>query len=309
MKALTKKRLVKEKKNLSPKPGFLFEYKRDKKHIYGFVEGPEDICFYQNFIKNHLTGTDCKTHFFPCGNRKKVLDTYTRIDWGQYSVKRVLFFVDRDLSDFFMEDKVRRKENIYVTDGYSIENSIVTDELLIRHLQESGAIPVLDEKAERFLRKRFSALKKEFCIGLFDVMIWFIFLKLNKQQPIINNLHAKQIITIENMNLVVCSKHKKVEIFEKYTNIKPKINRKINRKIRNKFLSNKDVTKYVRGKFLIDFFSMFTNDLFKNYKTIPELINCEVRKHGVTTNIENFAHRCKCPTSLINFFKKTIDKR
>lgn len=304
MKAVTKKLLIKEKENLSPKTNFLFQYKKDKKYIYGFVEGAEDISFYQNFVKSHLMETDCIIHFYPCGNKQKVLEMYNRIDWALCSIERVLFFVDRDLSDFFKEDKVKKK-NIYITDKYSIENSIITDELLIRHLQESGAIPILNEKAERFLRNQFNILKKEFCIGLFDIMIWFVSLKYNNRQAVIKNLPVSQIVSVENMRIIVCDKHKKADVFEQYAKFKPVTNRKI----KKEFLSHRDVTKYIRGKFLIEFFSMFVDDFFKNYKNIPLLQDCRICKKGVSKNIESFAHRCKCPTSLIKFFKRTIDER
>lgn len=304
MKAVTVTNLVKEKKNLSPKTDFLFQYKKDKRYIYGFVEGAQDISFYQNFVKNHLAGTNCITHFYPCGNRQKVLEMYNRIDWSLCSIERVLFFIDRDLSDFFKEDKIKKK-NIYITDKYSIENTIVTDELLIRHLQESGAIPLLNEKEEKFLRNQFNTLKKEFCVALFDVMIWFVSLKQKNKQPVIKGFPIKQILNIAHMKIVVCEKHKKAEVFEEYTKLKPVSNRKI----KSKILSHRDVTKYIKGKFLIEFFSMFVDDLFKNYKSEPLLQNCKIYKKGVSKNIESFAHRCKCPTSLINFFKRTIDKR
>lgn len=294
--------LSEEKNKLSHKHSLLLDYKKGENKIYCYVEGPDDPAFYQNFIKNHKT--DCETEFNSCGGRSEVLKTYKSIDWNNYSTKRVLFFVDRDLSDFFTEDMVPKKENIYITDGYSIENSIVTDELLIRHLQESGKMPELYGETKKLLKRHFKELKESFCSEMTDVMIWFISLKQNGKQPMWDKLSAKNFVTISKLKIEKKTKDEKIKIFESCTKLKPRPKKSV----QIKFLMCRDKTKYIRGKLLIEFLAMFIKDLYENRLKIDFLKNCKMSKKDLSTDVVDIAHRCKCPKSLTKFFENTIDR-
>lgn len=306
MKKLFKETLTEAKNGLSTiQHEFLLEYKKDKKHIYAFVEGPEDVCFYQNFLKSHLNNKKCTTQFYPCSNKNNVLSILECLNWDKISSKQVLFFIDRDLSYFFKE-KVKRKRNLYITDGYSIENSIVTSELLIRHLQESGAIHIIPESTKEILQKKFDTLKEEFCIAMSDIMIWFISSKQNNLNPILNNIQAKHIVDIKNMKLTSKSKKDKAKIFKVRAKCVPKTKLAVSTLFSTSKATRK---KYIRGKFMLEFFSMFLDDIFSNKENIDCLKACRLNKNGVETNIEAIAHRCECPKSLKTFFQRTVDVR
>lgn len=305
MKKFSKKTLTEAKTKLSPKFTFLFDYKKNKNHIYGFVEGVDDIPFYQHFLKMHLFRTNCETHFYPCGNKQAVLKIYSELDWKNFSTERVLFFVDRDLSDFFKEEKIPKKQNIYITDGYSIENSIVTAELLIRHLQEKGIIQIIDEKTKKSLKESFDSLRSAFCSSFLDIMIWYVSLKLKGKQPELKKIRSRDIVQISKMKLTPCTPKEKARIFEAKTGLKPVASRGV----KAKFLMCANKEKCIKGKFLLEFLSMFIDDFFKSCSNIPFLQACAVRKHGVSTDIGDLAHRCNCPKSLNRFFSRTVDRR
>jgi len=104
-------------------------YRKQERYLYGFVEGKDDPCFYRHLIEKDLP-KQWSIKLIPSGSRDKVLRTYQSFDWNNYSSTRICFFVDRDMHDF-LSTPFEARSNIYVTDGYSIENSILEDERLL----------------------------------------------------------------------------------------------------------------------------------------------------------------------------------
>lgn len=113
---------------------FLLRYSAPNSTVYGFVEGKDDPSFYRSVIDRFLPN-DWSVELFVSGNRKKVLDTEAAFDWTRFSRQQVAFFIDRDLVHF-LDPSLNYLENVYVSDGYSVENSIVTKEVFLRLLQE-----------------------------------------------------------------------------------------------------------------------------------------------------------------------------
>ena len=62
-------------------------------------------------------------------NRKKVISTYELVKDNDY-YKKAYFMIDRDLSDITGE-YTPICDNVYVTEEYSIENSIFNDSISI----------------------------------------------------------------------------------------------------------------------------------------------------------------------------------
>src|SRR5262245_6597495 len=113
---------------------FLLQYKRDDEILHVFFEGIEDECFYANFLNNKLPET---WSYIPynCSGKKFVYDIHRRINWKAYSSNKVLFFVDKDLSDILPET-YPSADNIFVTEFYSVENYITTDYMIRRVFRE-----------------------------------------------------------------------------------------------------------------------------------------------------------------------------
>ena len=99
---------------------FLLRYKVSANIVYGILEGKEDPMFYRGLIERQLP-EGWEVELVPAGCKDNVLRAVDAFDWTRFSPKRICFFVDRDLSDFISEVAVSR-ENVYVTDNYSIEN-------------------------------------------------------------------------------------------------------------------------------------------------------------------------------------------
>ncbi|RWF37618.1 MAG: DUF4435 domain-containing protein [Mesorhizobium sp.] len=113
---------------------FLLRYNASNKSVYGFVEGKEDPSFYRSVIERFLPD-DWAVELFVSGNRKKVISAEAAFDWNRFSRLQIAFYIDQDLVHFLNPESAY-PPNVYVTDGYSIENSIATKEVFVRLLQE-----------------------------------------------------------------------------------------------------------------------------------------------------------------------------
>ncbi len=113
---------------------FLARYSRTAKVVYGFVEGKDDPCYYRGFIEQ-LLPDDWDVELWPAGNKMKVYGIYSMIGWNRFPKRRICFFVDRDFLGLISEKSVADC-NIYVTDDYSIENSLAKRSTCHRILTE-----------------------------------------------------------------------------------------------------------------------------------------------------------------------------
>lgn len=104
-------------------------YKQNKKCIHGFLEGTTDEGLYKPYLRRHLQphGFDFKP--WVVDGKPGVQKHFRSISWENYDLGTVLFFVDRDFTDF-RDDKDMKDfasdPSVYVTDGHSIENSVVS---------------------------------------------------------------------------------------------------------------------------------------------------------------------------------------
>ena len=132
---------------------FFLRYKEPAKCVYGFVEGKDDPMFYKNIVERFMP-EGWSVDLIRAGNKQKVMQCYSVLDWNNFRKSRVCFFVDRDLEDL-VESSVPQDENIYVTDGYSIENAVVNRSLVIQLLGEVYNIVDLLPDEEDNLRNNF----------------------------------------------------------------------------------------------------------------------------------------------------------
>lgn len=102
-----------------------FKLKYDENFKYNiFVEGKDDIPFYQTHLKK-LSGKD-SIKPIECGGRKELIKYYDAFVKKEYCKnKNILFFIDRDYAISSIGNR-----NIYITKGYSVENYFVSKKLL-----------------------------------------------------------------------------------------------------------------------------------------------------------------------------------
>ena len=151
------------------------------------VEGKDDIAYYTCILVRYPQFS--KAEIIPASNRKKVVDTYKSVDWNVYSRQRVLFFVDRDLSDITGEE-TPVATNVYVTDDYSIENSLFTEDLFFVILRIFFGIEELSPDEVERLSKIYSDAKNEFGRIFMPIMSWVLHWRTNGISCNLNNLNS-----------------------------------------------------------------------------------------------------------------------
>lgn len=170
---------------------FLLRYEKSKPVVYGFVEGKTDPTFYRGFIE-HVLPDGWEVELWPAGNKSAVLGLYADIDWRRFRKKRVCFFVDRDLSDLLAE-KLPNDVNIYVTDGYSIENDVVRRGTVRRSLTEVFGFSSADHGELDQVCDKFEQELESFLSALTPLMAWILHWRQNKVAANLNDIYMQHL--------------------------------------------------------------------------------------------------------------------
>lgn len=297
----------------------LQKYKIDDTTIYGYVEGEEDITFYQHLI-DPLLPEDMEIiinkvgYLEVKGGKAKVVAIYNGIDWSLYSKNRILFFVDRDLSNI-ISDTTPTDVNIYVTDYYSIENHTATSRVLIRLLKEIYGLDILkpDQLAE--IGERFNSQKENFCKEMSEIMANIILWKNSGvDRPQYNNINIDKLLSIDN-NLEV--KHKLSEddfIKAIYNQSKVDLATHYNNKkeiatLKNEFISSNNHLYFTRGKYMTWYLKEFIRSLSQNLIVLGYL-NASTKYKQKQIDGNSFLIEalviCKVPMSLKYFIESHL---
>jgi Protein of unknown function (DUF4435) len=166
---------------------FLLIYRKDEKCVYAFVEGKDDPCFYRHLIEKELP-EDWSIKLIPAGRRDKVLRSYQSFDWNNFCKTRICFFVDRDMHDF-LNTPANEELNIYVTDGYSIENSILEWRLLNGVLSDVYQVKLMHPEDEIKIKQIVKANEDVFFESILPLMGQIILWRRSGAKANLNNLN------------------------------------------------------------------------------------------------------------------------
>lgn len=106
---------------------FLYRYNPKKRQLFAFYEGDEDASYYGSILRTRYEG-ECVIEEIIAGCKSSVLKVLREFNWDVYTREQVCFFVDKDL-DFWLEQEHISDSNLFVTDGYSVENYLVSREM------------------------------------------------------------------------------------------------------------------------------------------------------------------------------------
>jgi hypothetical protein len=284
---------------------FLLIYKENKKEVYGFVEGKEDPMFYLGLIENRLP-SEWNVKLLRTGNKQKVFEVLDNFDWDRFDHKRICFFVDRDLSEF-TTNTPPSVENLYVTDGYSLENSIVTSGTFIRVAKEIYGLSIINEQEElkitRDFERNLHIFQEEMAIVMAQIIEW----KRNGSKACLSNVKLGELFIFKNENL---------EVSEQCHNEKDKLkyvgafvgedvsDMQVLKNIEYEFREKDGVSRFVRGKYLFWFFLEFAkkvHELTNHYcskLTTPPKVKLAIGQKNAMSAI---APRARIPESLSQF--------
>ena len=258
---------------------FLARYSMSKSVVYGFVEGREDPCYYKGFI-DHALPSGWEVELWAAGNRDQVFRVHAAMDWCRFSKKRVCFFVDRDLSGVIPEVLVA-DSNIYVTDGYSIENAIVNKETCRRVLSEVCGLGGLDHGHLDAVCDLFDAECEKFLVAMIPTMAWIIHWRRSGVRASLNDISMKDMFTVVSGLLVAVASPKgkasAVQYIHEQCNVVYDASVPIGR-VEAEFLSGGGYRNLTRGKyvfwFLIEFCLSIRSDVkshFKGCSVVPPM--------------------------------------
>lgn len=289
---------------------FLARFSKTGKVVYGFVEGKEDPCFYRGFI-DHSLPDDWEVELWPAGNRDKVFRIHGDIDWRRFPKKRVCFFVDRDLSDLIPE-RLPTDTNIYVTDKYSIENSIVNLGTCRRILTEVfGFSNVSHNEMDRVCGK-FETELKTFLVEMIPVMARVLFWRRSKAKANLNNINISKLFSVQNGSLVVDRSTQAESSRTQYIHTSAGITFDPAIDISATDVEFRKVAtyrKFVRGKYVLWFLIEFCKSVHESATSFfsacaqPPRMNVSISATNAVTIIGN---RARVPQSLRTFLKNTF---
>jgi hypothetical protein len=187
--------------NISSLHEFLSRYSKNAKVVYGFVEGKEDPCFYRGFIELLLPNDWC-VELWPAGNKDRVYEIHSNLDWRRFNKSRICFFVDRDLSDMIPES-LTQDTNIYVTTGYSIENDVVSKATCSRILAEVCGFAHSDHSELDAVCEMFEQEFEVFLQAMLPVMAWILeWRRRGGARPNLNDIQMRDMFSFSNGRLV-----------------------------------------------------------------------------------------------------------
>lgn len=259
---------------------FLSCYNKRKKWVYGFVEGQEDPSFYRGFIEQMIP-EPWQVKLWVAGNKDKVLKIYSNIDWSNFHKKHILFFVDRDLSEFTNET-IQNDINIYVTDNYSIENDVVNRTTCDRIISEIFNLSNLPENEKEIILDLFENQLLLFINALVPVMSWIIHWRRQKSNAYLNDICMNHLFRFKQGKIdiekqpygerSICDYiHARCNIaYDGTVNIK---------QIEDEFLMNNNHLKYTRGKYLLWFIIEFCLSVYNDIHQIVKSIKNPALPH------------------------------
>ena len=284
---------------------FLLKFNKKIKCLYGFIEGAEDLSYYRGFIEAAIP-SDWKIDLVVVGNKDKVLGLYECFDWGQFPIKQIVFFIDRDLSDFL--DPIVVNENLYITDGYSIENAIVNRNTFDRVLTEVCKIINLPSSEKEEILNLFDSQITNFSCMMQPVMAWITFWRQQGMDPYLDNIKLSRIFTFTNGRI----HHQKngcmiITIHDqcKLPLIAPQSLSEISKKMKTLSPSSN----IVRGKYILWFLIEFSLHIYNNIQNFSQKYLASPKMHinfSLSTGVDIVAPRTKIPPSLNSFLSSTL---
>ncbi len=288
---------------------FLARFSKTKKVVYAFVEGEEDPCFYRGFIDQFLPD-DWEVELWPAGNRDQVFRIHRDIDWRSFPKKRVCFFVDRDLSNLIPE-KLPSDTNIYVTDKYSIENSIVSRRTCRRILTEVFGFANVSHSEMDRVCDQFETELEAFLVAMIPVMAQILFWRRAAANANLNNIKINKMFSVKDGSVV--DRSTKAEssrtkyiyrsagiTFDPAVDIAPTV---------AEFGKASTYRKFVRGKYVLWFLVEFCKSvhmsatLFFAACAKPPKMKVSISAANAVTIIGN---RARVPNSLRTFLTNTF---
>ena len=291
---------------------FLLRYKASSNIVYGIVEGKEDPMFYRGLIERQLP-EGWEVELVPAGCKDNVLRAIDAFDWTHFPPKRICFFVDRDLSDFIPEGASYR-ENVYVTDNYSIESDAVNVGVLKRLLTEVLNIADLNPGEMEIIEQRFSTALGFFQDSMVPIMAQIILWRRDGKRPCLNDIRPRDFFVFVDGSIKLRNEFQSaLSLLQHAGNC---VNLQLSQQTElasaeAEFSQRQGAEKFIRGKYLLWFLVEFAIEI---HRSISNIIKRFTKSPKVRASIGPgnamvvLAPRVRCPGTLQEFLERNYGR-
>ena len=288
----------------------LYSNSPSAKTLFFVVEGKDDIPFYATKAEEYVP-EGWKLNVIPAGNRNKVIEAYSSLNWDIFSKQRISFFVDRDLSDYTYED-TPNDSNIYVTTKYAIENELCTVDTFIRALKYYCDLIDIDETDELSISSFYNTCWQRFIAISKPIMSQILYWKLNGIDAKYANFKIQQTFDVTNGGLQLKAQYANaIDVLPDLFSQSRVSYSAISIESYTELLDAKHTPdEYIRGKFVLTFFSKTLTYVARNSASV--LPSHKKAKDSLGLGYENVIVKLcgimKVPDSLRAFFLQMKDQ-
>lgn len=287
---------------------FLLQSPKSRDGVHAFFEGHDDSSFYYGFLA-HYAPAPRTIYVYRCGNKEGVYETYAKVTRSARPTATLLFFVDKDYSDLLGE-RHPTAANIFVTEYYSIENYLVSEEMLRRVWEDIFSFTNVHFGFDGILARFRSELNRFYAFAL-PLTAWIIFLRQNGLRPNLNDLNLSRVCSFNNeIALELAEMEKVIEISEPLCGVKTPGDFASAAPAILVQLSALEPKKYIRGKFELWFFVRFVAKLAETLRNtiLDGRQSVKLRTSiGEENAVEVLGPRAVMPSGLKFFLEQQVD--
>lgn len=285
---------------------FCLDYKADvSKVCYAFVEGRQDSPYYKTIVKHRLP-PGCEVRWYDTDGKKQLKSTYDMIRArGEYPKNRIIYIMDRDLSPMVSDPLLIEDDYVYITDGYSIENDILTPEAFLYAMESLLGFGSLRREDREVISYSYEKQRECFENLMVPIMANIVIWKRDETHVCYGDLKINDIITITN-GVVSYKKNRQSAIEYQCKKFKMNIPSPEDVKLVVSEILSKNLSRRIlRGKYLSAFFVGFCNWGVSFLRGKEYHVGAQV-PFGETTLMQILGPACSSSASLDAFFNKTI---
>jgi hypothetical protein len=171
---------------------FRIVYDQLRNDVHVFYEGDDDRLFYSPYVRGRLGQR--VLHAYVCDGKSAVIEARRQMLAAGYSPEHCLFFVDRDYDDLF-GTQVPLHDEIFLTEGYSVENYVVTAESVRLLLSDFAGFTERDPEHSEILRNfEIWCNRRGEALALF--IAWALALRDSGTNPVFANVRIGNVLAV-----------------------------------------------------------------------------------------------------------------
>lgn len=278
---------------------FRITYSPDEGGFHAFLEGKHDKYYYMDAIRSKVADADVDIYI--CRGKKELIEVVKSIEESELSIDRCLFFADKDNDDLLAIPPPPAM--VYITETYSIENSIVSDEAIRILLGLYSEVKRRDAEFKKIL-SLLDPASLSFATRIRPFMAWCIAARSLGEKPNYNNVRLHLVFNI----LADGSVSKKPQAFRTFVRECGLVDSGVSKALVRTWIRRLPIEEYktwLRGKFELWFFRELLSSAFDTL----QFANRAGELPAVLRNrslLEILGPRVRKPPSLINYLEQRL---